>query len=159
MRSNAETPEEYMQELPDDRKLAMLELRKVILNNIPKGFEETMGYGMMGWVVPHSLYPPGYHCTPEDPLPFIGIASPKNFIALYHMGIYSSPKLLEWFTSEYPKHAKNKLDMGKSCVRFKKPDQIPFKLIGELASKMTPKEWIALYETTLKNARSKSKAK
>jgi hypothetical protein len=97
-------------------------------------------------VVPHSLYPAGYHCNPEQPLPFISIASQKNFIALYHMGIYADKKLLEWFTKEYPKHSQTKLDMGKSCIRFKKPEQIPFQLIGELVSKMTPKDWIATYE-------------
>lgn len=123
-----------------------MELRKVIAKNLPKGFSETMAYGMIAYVVPHSLYPDGYHCDPKTPLPFINIASQKNFIAVYHMGIYADKKLLDWFSKEYPKHSKTKLDMGKSCIRFKKPDQIPFKLIGELASKMTVKEWIALYE-------------
>jgi uncharacterized protein YdhG (YjbR/CyaY superfamily) len=155
MQSKADTVEEYMAELPDDRRMAMLELRKEILNNIPEGFEEKMGYGMMGYAVPHSLYPAGYHCTPSDPLPFIGVASQKNFIAVYHMGIYADPKLLDWFVKEYPKYVKTKLDMGKSCIRFKKPEQIPFKLIGELASKMTPQDWIELYESSLKNSRSK----
>ncbi len=128
----------------------MNELRNVINKNIPKGFSEGMGYGMLGWAVPHSLYPAGYHCKPEDPLPFLGIASQKNFIAVYHMGIYADPKLLKWFVDEFKKQSTSKLDMGKSCIRFKKPEQIPFKLIGELASKMTPKEWIALYEKGLK---------
>jgi len=150
MQSTASSPDKYLDELPDDRKTAMTELRKVISKNIPKGFKEGMGYGMMGYSVPHSIYPAGYHCTPELPLPFIGIASQKNFVALYHMGIYADPKLLDWFTTEFPKHSKAKLDMGKSCIRFKKMDQIPFKLIGELASKMTVKEWIALYEKNLK---------
>jgi hypothetical protein len=109
-----------------------------------------MGYGMMGWSVPHSLYPPGYHCDPAQPLPFMGIASQKNFIAVYHMGIYSDPGLLKWFTNEYPKHCKRKLDMGKSCIRLKYMDDIPYALIGELASKMAPKEWIAMYEKVLK---------
>ena len=129
----------------------MIELRKVILKNLPKGFAEVMNYGMLGYVVPHALYPAGYHCDPKLPLPFMNIASQKNFIALYHMGIYADKKLLDWFTKEYPKHSKTKLDMGKSCIRFKKPDQIPFTLIGELASKLSPKEWIALYEEQFKN--------
>jgi hypothetical protein len=109
-----------------------------------------MGYGMMGWSVPHSIYPDGYHCNPDDPLPFIGIASQKNFIAVYHMGVYSDPKLLKWFTDEYKKRVPAKLDMGKSCIRFKKPDAIPFDLIGELASKMTVNDWITRYEMALK---------
>lgn len=151
MQSKATTPEEYLESLPDDRKKAMTELRKVILANLPKGFKEGMGYSMLGYVVPHSIYPAGYHCDPKQPLPFINIASQKNFIAVYHMGVYSDPKLLKWFTEEYVKHSKTKLDMGKSCIRFKKPEQIPFKLIGELASKITVQEWIDIYESHFKN--------
>ena len=146
MQSKAATPDEYIDSLPEERKAAMKELRKVILKNLPKGFTEEMSYGMLGYVVPQSLYPDGYHCNPKLPLPFMNIASQKNFIAVYHMGIYADKKLLDWFTKEYAKQSKTKLDMGKSCLRFKKPDQIPFKLIGELAGKMTPKEWIAVYE-------------
>jgi len=153
MQSKATTPNEYMESLPEDRKAAMTRLRNVIKKNLPKGFKEAMGYGNLGWVVPHSTYPAGYHCDPRQPLPFLGIASQKNFIAVYHMGIHADPKLLKWFTTEYPKHSKTKLDMGKSCIRFKKPDQIPFDLIGELASKMTPQDWIARYESEVKNAR------
>lgn len=151
MQSKATTPEEYLESLPDDRKKAMTELRKVILANLPKGFKEGMGYGMLGYVVPHTLYPAGYHCDPKLPLPFISVASQKNFIAVYHMGVYSDPALLKWFTEEYVKHSKTKLDMGKSCIRFKKPEQIPFKLIGELVSKMTVQEWIDRYESAFKN--------
>lgn len=155
MQSKAQTPDEYFASLPADRKNAMIELRKTILKNIPKGFKEVMSYGMIGYVVPHSTYPNGYHCDPKLPLPFLNIASQKNFIAVYHMGVYSDPKLLDWFVKEYPKHSKAKLDMGKSCIRFKKPAEIPFKLIGELVSKMTPKDWIERYESVL--AKSKSK--
>lgn len=151
MQSKAITPEEYLESLPEDRKKAMTELRKVITANLPKGFKEGMGYGMLGYFVPHTLYPDGYHCDPKLPLPFMSVASQKNFIAVYHMGVYSDPKLLKWFTEEYAKHSKTKLDMGKSCIRFKKPEQIPFKLIGELASKMTVKEWIERYESAFKN--------
>ena len=136
MQSKATTPDEYIAELPADRKEAMTKLRKEVLKNLPKGFKETMGYGMMGYVVPHSLYPTGYHCKPTDPLPFAGFASQKNFIAFYHMGIYADPKLLKWFVTEYPKHTDAKLDMGKSCIRFKKPEKIPFKLFGELMGKI-----------------------
>lgn len=117
---------------------------------MPKGFEETMSYGMIGYVVPHSLYPPGYHCTPHLPLPFFNIASQKNFVAVYHMGIYADSGLLQWFLKEFQKHTTAKLDMGKSCIRFKKMDTIPFKLFGELATKVTPAEWIALYEKNYK---------
>lgn len=150
MHIQADTAEHYIEQLPDDRKAVMATLRQLILANIPKGFEEVTGYGMMGYVVPHSIYPAGYHCDPKQPLPFLGIASQKNFIALYHMGIYADPKLLEWFTTEYPKHVKTKLDMGKSCIRFKKPENIPFELIAELVSKMSVKDWISLYESELK---------
>lgn len=150
MQSKATTVDQYLAELPEDRKAAMTELRKVISKNLPKGFSEGMGYGNMGWSVPHSFYPAGYHCDPKVPLPFLGIASQKNFIAVYHMGIYANPTLLKWFMDEFPKNSKTKLDMGKSCIRFKKPDQIPFKLIGELATKMTPKQWVDIYEKELK---------
>ena len=149
MQSKASTPEEYIDSLPADRKQTMSELRKVILKNLPKGFSEVMSYGMLGYVVPHSLFPDGYHCDPKQPLPFICIASQKNFVALYHMGLYGSEKLLDWFTKEYPKHSSSKLDMGKSCVRFKKLDQIPFQLIGELVSKVTPQQWIDTYQKNL----------
>jgi uncharacterized protein YdhG (YjbR/CyaY superfamily) len=150
MQSKATTVEQYLAELPADRQKAMNELRKVIKKNLPKGFKEGMGYGNMGWSVPHSLYPPGYHCTPELPLPFMGIASQKNFIAVYHMGVYADPKLYKWFVDEYAKAGVGKLDMGKSCIRFKNPEKIPYQLIGELASKITPDKWIAMYEKALK---------
>lgn len=136
----------YLDALPDDRKASMKTLRSTIKKSLPKGFKETVQYKMPAWVVPHSKYPDGYHCKPEEPLPFLSIASQKNFIALYHMGIYADPKLLKWFEAQWPKHAKTKLDMGKSCIRFKKIDQIPFELIGELVAKMSPDDWIALYE-------------
>jgi uncharacterized protein YdhG (YjbR/CyaY superfamily) len=150
MQSAAATPDEYYANLPEDRKATMLQLRKVLKKNLPKGFQEVMNYGMPGFVVPHKLYPAGYHCKPEDPLPFIGLASQKNSINFYHMGIYAEPKLLKWFTSEFTKHSKKKLDMGKSCVRFKKAEDIPFELLGELAAKITPQQWINLYEEKLK---------
>ena len=145
MNSKAKTPDQYYSELPDERIKIMQEIRKVIQKNIPKGFEECMGYGMPGWVVPHSIYPAGYHCDPKQPLPFMGLASQKNFIALYHMGIYADPNLYKWFTDEYKKTQTVKLDMGKSCIRFKKAEHVPLKLIGELASRMKPKDWVALY--------------
>lgn len=160
MRSEATTPEQYIAELQDDRRDAMSKLRKEIIKNIPSGFQERMGYGMMGYCVPHSIYPNGYHCDPKQPLPFAGMASQKNFIAFYHMGIYANPKLLDWFVKEYPKHTDAKLDMGKSCIRFKNPEKIPFKLFGELMSKMTVKDWVSTYEAAfLKSSKSKPAAK
>jgi uncharacterized protein YdhG (YjbR/CyaY superfamily) len=146
MQSKAATIDEYLQELPEDRRSAMQKLHQVIKKNLSKGFKEEMNYGMIGYVVPHSKYPAGYHCNPEQPLPFMCIASQKNFIAVYHMGIYSSKKLLDWFTAAYAELGIGKLDMGKSCIRFKHPGKIPFELIGELAAKMTADEWIAAYE-------------
>ena len=150
MQSKAGTVDEYISELPKDRQEAITKLRKEIKKNLPKGFKEGMGYGMMGYSVPHSIYPAGYHCDPKLPLPFMGLASQKNFIAVYHMGIYADPKLMKWFTDGYAKVVPGKLDMGKSCIRFKKPEHIPVKLIGELASKMTVEDWINMYEKNLK---------
>ena len=155
MQSKAETPDDYIAELPTDRKEAIIKLRKEILKNLPKGFKEVMNYGMMCYVVPHSIYPDGYHCKPADPLPFACVACQKNFVAFYHMGIYSDPKLLKWFVTEYPKHTDAKLDMGKSCIRFKQPEKIPFKLFGELMSKLTVKDWIDKYESVLNSTKKK----
>lgn len=150
MQSKATTPEQYIEEMPKERQAAFKKLRSVIKKNLPKGFKEGMGYGMMGWSVPHSLYPAGYHCKPEDPLPFMGMASQKNSINIYHMGIYADPKLLKWFQAEHKKASPKKLDMGKSCIRYKKPEDIPFDLIGELATKITPQQWIETYEKNYK---------
>ncbi|MBL0340538.1 MAG: DUF1801 domain-containing protein [Bacteroidetes bacterium] len=150
MQSKEITPEAYIESLPEERKTAISELRKVIKKNLPKGFVEEMSYGMIGYVIPHKLYPAGYHCNPKLPVPFMNIASQKNFVAIYHMGLYAKPEMLKWFTTEYQKNNTSKLDMGKSCMRFKKMDQIPFKLIGELASKMTPQDWLDFYEKNYK---------
>jgi len=125
MPSQALTVEEYLNEIPDDRRDGFFALRRTILDNTPKGFEEVMSYGMIGYVVPHSLFPAGYHCNPKLPLPFINLASQKHFIGFYHMGIYAMPELLDWFVAEYPKHSKRKLDMGKSCVRLKDFHNLP----------------------------------
>lgn len=146
MQSKAANVEDYIKELPEDRQTGFKKLRSVIKKNLPKGYKEVMQYGMISYVVPHSLYPAGYHCTPELPLPFLSIASQKNFIAVYHMGIYSDPTLLKWFTTEFGKQSKKKLDMGKSCIRFKKAEDIPFDLIGELSGKMTVGDWVEKYE-------------
>jgi hypothetical protein len=153
MQSAAKSVKDYLKEVPEEKASYFSKLRDVIIKNIPKGFEESMQYGMISYVVPHSLYPEGYHCDPKIPLPFVSIASQKNFIALYHMGIYANPKLLDWFVSEYPKYSKSKLDMGKSCIRFKKADQIPFDLIAELMQKLTVEDWIKLYQNAFLKAK------
>lgn len=150
MQIKAKTPSEYISQIPEDKIYYFQKLRETILNNIPTGFEEQINYGMIGYVVPKSIYPKGYHCDTNLPLPFVNIASQKNFIALYHMGIYANPTLLNWFISEYPKHCKRKLDMGKSCIRFKKPEEIPFELIAELMQKLTVNQWIDIYEKNIK---------
>lgn len=150
MKSDAETPENYVEQAPQDRREALKKLRDVIVANLPEGFSEGMQYGMVGYFVPHEIYPPGYHCNPSLPLPFMSFASQKNSINFYHMGMYADPELLNWFQTEFPKHSKRKLDMGKSCVRFKKFEEIPWDLIGELAKKMTPEQWISLYESQIK---------
>ncbi len=150
MQSKAATVDDYLAELPEDRKKAILALRKEVKKNLSKGFKEQMSYGMIGYVIPHSIYPDGYHCSPKDPLPFMNIASQKNFIAVYHMGVYADKKLLDWFTTEYTKLGIGKLDMGKSCIRFKKPENIPVKLIGALAAKMSMQQWIDMYEKNYK---------
>ena len=149
MQYDAKTPDEYIAGLPEDRKLALTALRKVINDNLPAGFKEGMGYGHMGWVVPHETYPAGYHCDPKQPLPFMGIASQKNHIALYAMCLYGHVKQLEWFRNEWPKHSEKKLNMGKSCIRFTKLEGIPLDLVGELASQVTPQLWIEIYENAL----------
>lgn len=150
MTSAANSPAEYIASLPEDRKAAMQKLRDTIAKNIPKGFEEVISYGMIGFVVPHAKYPAGYHCDPKLPLPFVNIGSKKNYIALHHMGLYGDAVLFNWFTEEYPKHSKAKLDMGKGCIRFKKPEQIPYELIGTLMKKITPEKWIETYEKKYK---------
>lgn len=149
MKSTATTPDAYLESLPDERRPIITALREVILKNLPKGFEEQMSYGMLGWVVPHSRYPAGYHCDPKLPLPFLNLASQKNHISLYHSALYEG-ELLNWFRAEWPKHSSKKLDMGKCCVRFKKPEDVPLALIGQLVSKVTPQQWIDYYEENVK---------
>ena len=152
--------EDYIAAIPEDRKDSFLKLRNSIKKNLPKGFVEEMNYGMIGYVVPHHLYPKGYHCNPKLPLPFINIACQKNFIAVYHMGIYADRQLLEWFQESFSKVCASKLDMGKSCIRFKKPEEIPFELIAELVKKISVKEWIEIYEEKFnksENQRGKNK--
>ena len=149
MQIPADSIQDYLSKVPEERKEAFTKLFETISKNLPKGFQTNLSYGMIGWSVPLETFPAGYHCSPGTPLPFINLASQKNFIALYHMGIYANDELLNWFVEEYPKHSKQKLDMGKSCIRFKKPDEIPFELIAELSKRMTPKDWISIYEKML----------
>ena len=144
------TIESILAKVPEDRKEAFTKLHQTIVSNLPEGFEPGISYGMLGYVVPHHLYPAGYHCKPSEPLPFVSIASQKNSINFYHMGIYADSTLLNWFVAEYPKHSKQKLDMGKSCIRFKKTEHIPYELMAQLMQKMTAEQWIALYERNLK---------
>ncbi len=142
--------QDILDNVPEDRKEAFSKLHQIIVANLPKGFEPGISYGMLGYVIPHHVYPAGYHCKPSEPLPFASIASQKNSINFYHMGIYMDPALMEWFVAEYPKHSKQKLDIGKSCMRFKKTEHIPYELLGQLMQKMTAEQWIALYERNLK---------
>ena len=146
MKYTATSPDDYVSQLPEERAIVISKLRSLIQENIPEGFTEEMSYGMIGYIVPHSLYSEGYHCDPSLPLPFINIASQKNFIAFYHMGMYADKNLYDWFVEEYPKHCKRKLDMGKSCIRFKKTDDIPYELLAKLVRKMTVLDWVSLYE-------------
>lgn len=150
MQTPATSVEDYISQIPEERKEVFTKLLNTITENLPNGFSKGVSSGMIGWAVPLETYPAGYHCTPGSPLPFMALASQKNFIALYHMGIYAKPELLDWFVTEFPKHSKRKLDMGKSCIRFKKMDEIPFELIAELSKKMTVDEWINIYETNFK---------
>ena len=147
---NKDSIKVYINSLEIDRKNPMIELIDVVEKNIPKGFEKMMNYGMPSFVVPHSLYPNGYHCDTTLPLPFIGIHNLKSSISLYHMGLYADSELLSWFKSQDMKYSNTKLDMGKSCIRFKKFNEIPYELIGIVSTKMTVKNWIDIYEQNIK---------
>lgn len=151
MKIEANSSQDYLNQLPEDRKQAISNLRTIILGNLPEGIEEAMSYGMIGFVIPHSVYPPGYHCNPELPLPFIAIASQKNHIVLYHNCIYVDQELKAWFSCEYTKRTNKKPDVGKGCIRFKKADDIPYDLIAELTRKSNVDEYVKLYETGFKS--------
>ena len=144
------TIESYINSLPIDRKELVNKIINVVEENIPVGYTKVMNYSMPSFVIPHSIYPAGYHVKPDLPLPFIGVASQKNHIGFYHMGVYADSNLLDWFISKYPKYCKSKLDMGKSCIRFKKMDDIPYELVAELSTKMTTQDWISIYEKNIK---------
>ncbi len=149
MHYDVNSVEDYLEALPEDRKPVVAKLREVILNNLPEGLEEQFSYGMIGYVVPLSRYPEGYHTKKGEPLPFFSLASQKNYIALYHMGLYGDPKLEAWFVKEYAEQVPTKLDMGKSCIRLKNPDHIPYDLIAELVQQMTVDEYIDIYEKSI----------
>jgi uncharacterized protein YdhG (YjbR/CyaY superfamily) len=150
MQIPADSVDDYISKIPEERQEIFKKVFDAINDNLPKGFQENISYGMIGWSIPLETYPAGYHCTPGSPLPFMALASQKNFIAFYHMGMYANPELLDWFVAEYPKYSKRKLDMGKSCVRFKKMDDIPLELLAEVSKRMTVQDWIDCYERNLK---------
>lgn len=150
MQIQADSVEDYISKIPEERQEVFRKIFNAVNDNLPQGFKENISYGMVGWAVPLETYPAGYHCTLGSPLPFISLASQKNFIALYHMGIYAKPELLDWFVAEFPKYSKRKLDMGKSCIRFKNRDDIPFELLAEVSKKITVQDWISIYETKFK---------
>ena len=141
--------QDFIAALPDERKAAVAAIRDAIADNIPTGFEERIGMGGIMWVVPHSSFPAGYHCDPSKPLMLMSLTSTKGHVALHHMGLYGSGPLMKWFSGEWPKHSSKKLDMGKACIRFKKPGEAPLKLIGELAAKLTPQAWVEIYQKAL----------
>jgi uncharacterized protein YdhG (YjbR/CyaY superfamily) len=146
---------EYIASVPEDKQTHFVQLRNVIVQNLPSGFDECISYGTIGYVVPHSMYPKGYHCNTALPLPLINIAAKKNFIVLHHIGLYMHPPLLDWFMGEYPKYTASKLDMGKGCVRFKKTNEIPYELIALLVQKLSVNDWVTLYEKNIKISRNK----
>lgn len=151
MNYTANNPDEYISLLPDDRKEAVQELRKILIKNLPLGIEESISHGMIGYGISQAIYPKGYHANPKEPLPFMSIASQKNHIALYHMGIYAFPEILAWFKEEYSRKVKTRLDMSKSCIRFKKPADIPYDLIAELCRKISLEDYIKRYEEVRKS--------
>jgi hypothetical protein len=151
MQSKAQTVNQYLAELPDDRREVLQAIRAVILKNLPKGYEEGMLYGAIAYFVPHSVYPPGYHCDPRQPLPFAGLASQKNHMSLSLMCVYDDQEHEAWFRAAWDESGK-KLDMGKSCVRFKRIDDVPLKVIGEAIKRVPAKKFIEHYESVIKPA-------
>lgn len=147
MQSKATTVAEYLAGLPEDRRKALEAVRRVVRKNLPKGYQEGMQYGMIGYFVPHSIYPDGYHCDPKQPLPFAGMASQKGHMALYMTGTYMSPELEAWFRKAWTADGR-KLDMGKACVRFKKLEDVPLEVVGEAIRRMPVEEFIRIYEST-----------
>jgi hypothetical protein len=171
MQSKAATVEQYLLQLPEDRRVAVSAVRDVILKNLDTGYQERMAYGMVGYSVPHSIFPAGYHCDPKQPLPFAGLASQKQHMSLYMMGVSVAcdgehvTELVKWFKDAWAKSGKKPLDMGVACIRFKKLDDIPLDVIGEAIRRMPLKKFVSDYEKTLtmnagaKAARKAAKAK
>lgn len=151
MPSKAKTVEEYLAELSPDRREAINAVRKVILDNLPAGFEETMQYGMISYVVPFKLFPAGYHCDPSQPLCFAGLASQKNHMSLYLMTVYGHKETKNWFVKAYKATGK-KLDMGKSCVRFKKHEDLPLEVIGQAIARVPVDKYIKAYQDARQEA-------
>lgn len=143
--------EAYLAALPPERQGPVRRLRDSVAAALPAGFQECLQYGMPSWVVPHALYPAGYHCKPSEPLPFLALASQKASVNVYPMALYADAALLAWFQAEHAKASPRKLDMGKSCVRYSKPEHIPFALWAELAARLTPAQWVALYEAEVRH--------
>ncbi len=156
MQSKAKTVKEYLAELPEDRRAAIQAVRAVIRKNLSKEYKEGILYGSIAYYVPHSVYPPGYHCDPKIPLPFAGLASQKNHMSVSLMCTYDHPEHASWFREAWAKTGK-KLDMGKSCVRFKKIDDVPLEVIGEAVKRVPAKKFIAYYESTLKSSGRRTK--
>lgn len=151
MQNEIKTVTEYIQSIQKDRRDAFTKLRNTILSHLPLEFTEQLSYGMIGYVVPLSIYPKGYHAKKGEPIPFISIASQKRHFAIYHTGIYMDEKLRDWFIKEYAKRVKTKLDMSKSCIRLKYFNDIPFDLIGELCEKVSLDEFVRMYENNRPN--------
>ena len=156
MQSKATTVEQYLAELPADRREAIEAVRRVILANLDGGFQEGMQYGMIGYFVPHSIYPSGYHCDPKQPLPFTCLASQKNYMSLYLGCVYGNSALAKWFQNAWAKTGK-KLDMGKSCIRFKKLEDMALDVIGQVIARVTVKNYIAYYEAAIKSGGERSR--
>jgi hypothetical protein len=148
MQSKATTVDAYLAELPEERREAISAIRGVILKNLPRGYEEGMQWGVIGYYVPHSLYPAGYHCQPEEPLPVASLASQKNHMAFYGLGLYINEAQARWFVEEWKKAGK-KLDMGKSCVRFKTLDDVAVDVIGRAIKRLPVEQYIEQYERQL----------
>lgn len=149
MQSKATTVAAYLNELPADRRAAIEAVRNVILANLDKDYEEGMQYGMIGYYVPHRVYPAGYHCDPKQPLPFANLASQKNYMSIYLMGVYGSSGLAQWFNQAWAASGK-KLDMGKCCVRFKKIEDVALDVIAEAIRRQTTAKYVEQYESALK---------
>ena len=141
-----ESVDHYLESIDTDRKDSVSKLRDIIRENLPTGFKEVMAGTMPSYVVPLETYPAGYHVGKNTPLPFVSFASQRGHIGLYHFGMYVDDSLLKWFEKEYARQVDHKLDMGKSCIRFKKPEKIPFDLIAELMRQRSVEDWISCYE-------------